>query len=193
MTSFAAFDELEHAAARIVILRAMPECKVWSAGHDIPSCPWDGGIRWAIRIHWSCVLRRVQDCPVPVIAMVAGSVWGGGTDLCITCDLIICSDDATFAITPPKSACPTAPRARPLSGGRRAAQSEGTVFHRPTNQCPGRPAAGMRDHVVLARRPGSGHVRRRRDDHPECALSRAGAQATVSASAAGPDLIHRDL
>jgi methylmalonyl-CoA decarboxylase len=102
----AAFDELEHAAARVVILRAMPESKVWSAGHDITELPMGRRDPLGYQDPLERVLRRVQDCPVPVIAMVAGSVWGGGTDLCITCDLIICSDDATFAITPAKIGLP---------------------------------------------------------------------------------------
>jgi len=102
----AAFDELEHAAARVVILRAMPECKVWSAGHDITELPMGRRDPLGYQDPLERVLRRVQDCPVPVIAMVAGSVWGGATDLCITCDLIICSDDATFAITPAKIGLP---------------------------------------------------------------------------------------
>jgi len=102
----AAFDELEHAAARVVILRAMPECKVWSAGHDITELPMGRRDPLGYQDPLERVLRRVQDCPMPVIAMVAGSVWGGATDLCITCDLIICSDDATFAITPAKIGLP---------------------------------------------------------------------------------------
>ena len=102
----AAFDELEHAAARVVILRAMPESKVWSAGHDITELPMGRRDPLGYQDPLERVLRRVQDCPVPVIAMVAGSVWGGATDLCITCDLIICSDDATFAITPAKIGLP---------------------------------------------------------------------------------------
>ena len=102
----AAFDELEHAAARVVILRAMPECKVWSAGHDITELPMGRRDPLGYQDPLERVLRRVQDCPVPVIAMVAGSVWGGATDLCITCDLIMCSDDATFAITPAKIGLP---------------------------------------------------------------------------------------
>ena len=102
----AAFDELEHAAARVVILRAMPECKVWSAGHDITELPMGRRDPLGYQDPLERVLRRVQDCHMPVIAMVAGSVWGGATDLCITCDLIICSDDATFAITPAKIGLP---------------------------------------------------------------------------------------
>src|SRR5436309_13040930 len=70
----AAFDELEQAAARVVILRALPEGKVWSAVHDITELPSGGRDPLDYQDPLDRVLRRVQDCPVPVIAMVAGSV-----------------------------------------------------------------------------------------------------------------------
>ena len=38
--------------------------------------------------------------------MVEGSVWGGACDLCLSCDLVLCSQDATFAITPAKIGLP---------------------------------------------------------------------------------------
>ena len=43
---------------------------------------------------------------MPVIAMVEGSVWGGGCELVMSCDLIIASDDSTFALTPAKLGVP---------------------------------------------------------------------------------------
>ncbi len=102
----AAFDEMERADAYVVVLRALPGVKVWSAGHDIAELP-DGrrdplGYRDALEQ----LLRRVQDFPSPVIAMVEGSVWGGACDLCISSDLIVCSEDTTFAITPAKLGLP---------------------------------------------------------------------------------------
>jgi methylmalonyl-CoA decarboxylase len=102
----AAFDELEQAAARVVILRAMPGVKVWSAGHDVSELPTGRRDPLGYQDPLDRVLRRVQDCPVPVIAMVEGGVWGGACDLCITCDMIMCSDDSTFAITPARLGVP---------------------------------------------------------------------------------------
>jgi methylmalonyl-CoA decarboxylase len=102
----AAFDELERTQVQVVVLRAMPGVGVWSAGHDITELPPGGRDPLGYYDPLDRVLRRVQECPAPVIAMVEGSVWGGACDLCITCDMIICTDTATFAITPAKIGVP---------------------------------------------------------------------------------------
>ena len=52
------------------------------------------------------LLRKVQDVPIPVIACVSGTVWGGACDLCLSCDMIVSSRNATFAITPAKLGIP---------------------------------------------------------------------------------------
>jgi methylmalonyl-CoA decarboxylase len=52
------------------------------------------------------LLRKVQDTPIPVIACVNGTVWGGACDLCLSCDMIVSSSNATFAITPAKIGIP---------------------------------------------------------------------------------------
>ncbi len=52
------------------------------------------------------LLRCVQETPIPVIACDSGSVWGGACDLCLSCDMIVSTDDATFAITPAKIGIP---------------------------------------------------------------------------------------
>ncbi len=102
----AGFDEFEQQEIHTVILRAEPGVKVWSAGHDIRELPESR--RDPLNYHDSLgtLLRRVQDFPYPVIAMVEGSVWGGACDLCISCDMIICAEGATFAITPAKLGLP---------------------------------------------------------------------------------------
>ncbi|MBC2595525.1 methylmalonyl-CoA decarboxylase [Ruficoccus amylovorans] len=101
-----AFDELEKQAVYAVILRAEPGVKVWSAGHNIKELP--EGRRDPLNYYDSLgvLLRRVQDFPYPVIAMVEGTVWGGACDLCISCDMIVCAENATFAITPAKLGLP---------------------------------------------------------------------------------------
>ena len=104
-----AFDSLEKDGARVVILRAQPGTKVWSAGHDINELPIHGKDPLDYGDSLETVLRRVQAFTVPVIALVEGSVWGGACDLIISCDLIVCSADATFAITPAKLGLPYNP------------------------------------------------------------------------------------
>lgn len=101
-----AFDELEQAGIHVVILRAMPGVRVWSAGHDIYELSDRRRDPLGYQDALEQLIRRVQDCPVPVIALVEGSVWGGACDVCIACDIIICGEDTTFAITPAKIGLP---------------------------------------------------------------------------------------
>jgi methylmalonyl-CoA decarboxylase len=98
----AAFDEFEKANVRVVVLRANPKSKIWSAGHDIKEIPLDGQdpLPWTSGLEQ--LLHRVRNCPVPVIAMVHSSVWGGACDLAATCDMVVGTPQATFAITPVK-------------------------------------------------------------------------------------------
>jgi methylmalonyl-CoA decarboxylase len=44
--------------------------------------------------------------PAPVIAMVEGSVWGGACELVMSCDLVVASQETTFAVTPAKLGMP---------------------------------------------------------------------------------------
>lgn len=102
----AGFDELEQAGAHVVILRAQPGVKVWSAGYDVAEMPGSRRDPLGYDAPLERLLRRVQDFPMPVLAMVEGSVWGGAVNLCIACDLILCSEEATFAITPARLGVP---------------------------------------------------------------------------------------
>jgi methylmalonyl-CoA decarboxylase len=94
----AAFDDFQRRGARVVILRANDDAKVWSAGHDIRELPIGSD-----PLHFSDPLERVIQtvklCPCPVIAMVHGSVWGGATDVALSCDMIIGDETSSFAIT----------------------------------------------------------------------------------------------
>jgi methylmalonyl-CoA decarboxylase len=93
-------------ASDVATLRAMPGVRVWSAGHDVHELPTGGRDPLGYQDPLDRVLRCVQDCPVPVIAMVEGSVWGGAFDLCVSCDMIVCGEDTTFALTPAKLGVP---------------------------------------------------------------------------------------
>jgi methylmalonyl-CoA decarboxylase len=92
--------------ARVVILRASAGVGVWSAGHDVAELPqghqdplgWDNPLRR--------VIREIEECPAPVIAMVEGTVWGGACELVFACDLIVAVPNATFALTPAKLGVP---------------------------------------------------------------------------------------
>lgn len=97
-----ALDRLERANVRVVILRADPRTKIWSAGHNIKEIPLDGQDPVTWNTSFEKILHRVRNFPTPVIAMIHASVWGGACDLVATCDLAVGTPQATFAITPVK-------------------------------------------------------------------------------------------
>lgn len=97
-----ALDGFERGAVRVVVLRAPPGSRVWSAGHDIKELPLDGSDPLPWDTHFEQLLRRVRSFPLPVIGMIEGSVWGGACDLAMSCDLLVGTESATFAITPAK-------------------------------------------------------------------------------------------
>lgn len=101
-----AIDEAYKAECVGIVIKA--ECRrgVWSAGHDIHELPVDGSDPLAYEVPMERLLRKVQDIPIPVIACANGTVWGGACDLCLSCDMIVASTNATFAITPAKIGIP---------------------------------------------------------------------------------------
>lgn len=100
------FDVMEQAKTRAVIIRALPGSKVWSAGHDVKELPAGGRdpLGWSDPLR--TVIRRIENFPAPVIAMVEGSVWGGACELAVCCDLVFAAPDVTLAITPAKLSVP---------------------------------------------------------------------------------------
>ncbi len=102
----AALDRFEADKARVVVLRAPPGTRVWSAGHDVDELPesrrdplgWDDPLRHLV--------RRIESHPAPVIAMIEGTVWGGATETVFACDLIVATPEASFAVTPAKLGVP---------------------------------------------------------------------------------------
>lgn len=101
-----ALDEAYRKECVGIVIKA--ECRrgVWSAGHDIRELPLDGNDPLSYDVPMERLLRKVQNVPIPVIAYANGTVWGGACDLCVSCDMIIASDTATFAITPAKIGIP---------------------------------------------------------------------------------------
>lgn len=92
--------------ARVVILRAPPGAKVFSAGHDVKELPLSGRDPLTFVDPLRRAIRAIEEHPAPVIAMIEGSVWGGACELVLSCDLLIASEQATFAITPAKLGVP---------------------------------------------------------------------------------------
>lgn len=91
---------------RVVVLRARPGVKIWSAGHDVDELPT--GRRDPLG--WYDPLRRliraIETHPAPVIAMIEGGVWGGACEAAVACDIVIAAENTTFALTPAKLGVP---------------------------------------------------------------------------------------
>lgn len=99
-----AFDQLG-AETRAVVLRAGPDDKVWCAGFDIGAlAPGRDPLAQDGELH--ALFRRVRDCPAPVIGMLHGSAWGGGTDLALRCDILIGDPTCSLAFTPARLGLP---------------------------------------------------------------------------------------
>jgi methylmalonyl-CoA decarboxylase len=103
---FKVLDQFEASDIRVVILRAPPGAKVWSAGHDVNELPQPGRDPLPYASPFERLLRRVQDYPGPIIAMIEGSVWGGACDLALTCDILIGCESTSFTLTPAKIGIP---------------------------------------------------------------------------------------
>jgi methylmalonyl-CoA decarboxylase len=102
----AALEEMRQQEVRVVILRAPAGSKVFSSGHDVRELPTNGRDPMTYNDPLRRVIRTIELFPVPVIAMIEGSVWGGACELVMSCDLIVSADDSTFAITPAKLGMP---------------------------------------------------------------------------------------
>lgn len=101
-----ALAQFECQRVRAIILRARSGTKVWSAGHDVSELPeggrdplgWDDPLRYLV--------RAIEECPAPVIAVLEGGVWGGACEVVFACDLIIAAPSTTFAVTPARLGVP---------------------------------------------------------------------------------------
>jgi methylmalonyl-CoA decarboxylase len=102
----AALERMKRAEARAIILRALPGAKVFSAGHDVKELPLSGRDPLTFVDPLRRAIRAVEEHPAPVIAMIEGSVWGGACELVMSCDLLVASEQSTFAITPAKLGVP---------------------------------------------------------------------------------------
>ena len=101
-----AIGALQKGKMRVLILRALPGSKVWSAGHDVHELPQPGRDPLSYHDPLVTILRSIQSLPIPVIAMVEGSVWGGACDLALSCDILIGCQTSSFCMTPAKIGVP---------------------------------------------------------------------------------------
>lgn len=103
------FDVFEKNDVRVVILRSNPGAKVWCAGLRIDQLPTPESDPVPYEYALEKILKRIENFPGVVIAMIDGSVWGGGCELVFACDILLGSPKASFAITPAKISAPYNP------------------------------------------------------------------------------------
>ncbi len=102
----AALAKMQPPDVRVVILRAAAGSQVFSGGHDIRELPTNGRDPLTYNDPLRKVVRQIDTHPVPVIAMVEGSVWGGACELVLSCDLVVAAAESTFALTPARIGVP---------------------------------------------------------------------------------------
>ncbi|MBM4286700.1 MAG: methylmalonyl-CoA decarboxylase [Deltaproteobacteria bacterium] len=99
-------NNLLYEGVRVIIIRAHQGAKVWSAGHDITELERPGRDPLGYYDPLEQVIRAIQSCPVPVIALIEGGVWGGACELAFVCDILIGAPTTSFTITPAKIGIP---------------------------------------------------------------------------------------
>ena len=101
-----ALERFRGTGIRVVILRAPSGAKTWSAGHNVGELPKHARDPLTYNDPLRVVIRKIQEHPTPVLAMIEGGVWGGACELVMACDMVIAAENATFAFTPAKLGVP---------------------------------------------------------------------------------------
>ena len=104
-----AINLFEKEKMRTVIIRSNPGVSVWCAGLRIDQLPDPEKDPVPYEYPLEKVLRKLEEFPGAVIAMIEGSVWGGGCELAFSCDILVGTPQSTFAITPAKLGAPYNP------------------------------------------------------------------------------------
>ena len=101
-----ALDDSQPPDIRAIVIRAARGARIYSAGHDVRELPTNGRDPLTYNDPLRQVVRRIETHPVPIIAMVEGSVWGGACELVLSCDLVVAAAEAAFALTPARLGVP---------------------------------------------------------------------------------------
>lgn len=102
-------EDFTAAGMRAVILQTVPGVKVWSAGYDVNELPAHGKDPLECHEPLRRAVKAMQNCPLPIIVVVEGSVWGGANELVMSGDLVIAAAGTTFALTPSRLGVPYNP------------------------------------------------------------------------------------
>lgn len=108
----AAFGEIAaNPAARVVVLRG--NGRHFQAGADLKwimslkESSWEENLR--VSQATTDAVRGLNEFPKPTIALIHGGCFGGGVGVASSCDIVIASEDAFFAITEAKWGLMAAP------------------------------------------------------------------------------------
>lgn len=98
----AAFGEAAAApATRVVVLAARG--KSFCAGADLDwmrrAAGYDEAQNLADARRLAAMLQAIDCCPKPVLGVVQGAALGGGVGLVAACDLVLCAETASFALS----------------------------------------------------------------------------------------------
>jgi len=97
-----AMDTLgQKSTLRVVVLRG--NGKHFQAGADLAWINAQGKLGAEANIKASRdtgdAVRRLNELPVPTVAMIQGGCFGGGTGVAAACDVVVAAENAIFAIT----------------------------------------------------------------------------------------------
>ena len=104
-----AISAFEDSGKRVIVIRSNSGKTVWCAGLRIDQLPNPENDPVPYEYSLEKVLKKLEQFPGAVIAMIEGSVWGGGCELAFSCDILIGSASSSFAITPAKLSAPYNP------------------------------------------------------------------------------------
>ena len=104
-----ALESFTNSNTRVILLRAVPGVKVWSAGYDVNELPPHGKDPLECHEPLRRAVKAMHNCPLPIIVVVEGSVWGGANELVMSGDMVIAATGTTFALTPSRLGVPYNP------------------------------------------------------------------------------------